>query len=206
MNNKGFTLIELMVSVTIFIVVMTISLGALLSISAAERKAEALKTVMNNLNFGLESMARTIRTGITYHCPAGGGAALYEPQDCSGGDDYFAFEAVGGDINDNGDQVVYFYEPDPLDCGANHIGGCIMRSVASGANPLPITASEINVTNLTFYVRGSVPEFESDPTTSQPKVVITLIGDIPSQVSAAGVVQSTQFRLQTSVTQRLYDQ
>jgi len=32
------------------------------------------------------------------------------------------------------------------------------------------------------------------------------VGDIPSQVSVEGVAQSTQFRLQTSVTQRLYDQ
>ena len=203
--KKGFTLIELMVSVTIFIVVMVISLGALLSISAAERKAEALKTVMNNLNFGLESMARTIRTGITYHCGSGG--LLNTPLDCENGDDFLAFTPVcvaGGPCPPP--PTVYRYESDPGTCGAGHVGGCIMRSVASGANSLPITAPEINVTDLTFYVRGSVPEFESDPTISQPKVVITLIGDIPSQVSAAGVVQSTQFRLQTSVTQRLYDQ
>ena len=58
--HRGFTLIELMVSVTIFIIVMVIALGSLLSISEAERKAEQLKTVMNNLNFGLESMARAI--------------------------------------------------------------------------------------------------------------------------------------------------
>jgi len=199
MSNRGFTLIELMVSVTIFIVVMVISLGSLLSIAAAERKAETLKTIMNNLNFSLESMTRTIRTGMFYHCGTGG--SVEDPQDCTNGDDYFAFEAVNGDIGNSGDQVVYKFEADPATCGANSIGGCIMRSLNSGVDFVSITAPEVDITDLTFYVVGSVAEFQSDPTTSQPKVVMTLMGEVPS-----GPSQVTDFSLQTTVTQRLYDQ
>ncbi len=191
-----------MVSVTIFIVVMTIALGSLLSISAAERKAEALKTVMNNLNFGLESMSRAIRTGITYHCGETG--TIDVPLNCPdqvNGDDYFAFEAIGGDINNSGDQVVYYFEPTAGNCGSSHIGGCIMRSVTSGGNPVPITAPEVNITSLTFFVVGAVASFDGEDPPVQPKVVITLTGQI-----AAGASQPTRFNLQTAVTQRLYDQ
>jgi len=197
--HKGFTLIELMVSVTIFIIVMVISLGSLLSISAAERKAEALKTVMNNLSFGLESMSRTIRTGVDYHCGSGG--TITEPLDCQNGDDYFAFEAVGGDSDESNDQVVYWHETDAGDCGQTGTGGCIMRSVEGGANGAPITAPEVVISHLTFYVFGSEPEFNNDPVHAQPRVTITLSGAV-----TLGTAIPTDFELQTTVTQRLYDQ
>ncbi|MDP4020742.1 MAG: type II secretion system protein [Candidatus Adlerbacteria bacterium] len=205
MHTRGFTLIELMVSVTIFIIVMVISLGSLLSISTAERKAESLKVIMNNLHFGLESMSRSVRTGITYHCGTTG--VIDTPNDCGNtgnpypAQNYFAFEAVGGNINSSGDQVVYYLETNPATCDQTGTGGCIMRSVASGGNPLPITAPEVVITSLMFYVIGSAAEFQNDSTHSQPKVVITLTGQV-----VAGTAPSTKFSLQTSVTQRLYDQ
>lgn len=201
MNKRGFTLIELMVSVTIFIVVMVISLGSLLSISSAERKAESLKTVMNNLHFALESMSRTIRTGVNYHCYDGGSAAIDEPQDCASGDDYFAFETVEGDPDDSSDQVVYRFESNASTCGQTGTGGCIMRSINGGSSFVPITSPEVVISNLTFYVIGSVPQFSGDSTSSQPKVVITLNGSV-----TIGTAAPSQFRLQTTVTQRLYDQ
>ena len=199
--NKGFTLIELMVSVTIFIVVMVIALGSLLSISEAERKAETLKTVMNNLNFGLESMARSIRIGTYYHCGSTG--IIDEPQDCDiTGQDYFAFEPVTGNPGDPDDQVVYRLESGTI-CGEGSIGGFITVSKNGGTiNTFSaLTSREVNITNLTFYVVGSVPEFIDDNDNRQPKVTITMHGSIPS-----GASQTTEFSLQTSVTQRIYAQ
>lgn len=142
MNMKrGFTLIEIMVSVAIFSVVMVIALGALLSISAAERKAETLKSVMTNLNFALEGMSRTIRTGLNYHCDTSnisGGTLV--PQDCpnaSAGSNYFVVQSNDGTF------VAY--------CLA---GNSVWRLRVSDANLLrtscsatdgflPITASEV---------------------------------------------------------------
>ncbi len=199
--NRGFTLIELMVSVTIFIIVMVIALGSLLSISEAERKAETLKTVMNNLNFGLESMARTIRTGVTYHC--GGTAPLDQPNDCLSGQSTFAFipACVSGGACPPPPTVYTLSSGDP-DCGTGSIGGCIMVSKDGGNNYFALTAPEINITNLTFYVVGSHPEFDvGNADQTQPKVTITMHGNVPS-----GPSQTTEFSLQTSVTQRIYDQ
>jgi prepilin-type N-terminal cleavage/methylation domain-containing protein len=62
-QGRGFTLIEVLVSVMIFSVVMTVALGALLAMSQSDKQAEELKTVVNNLDFALDSMTRTIRTG-----------------------------------------------------------------------------------------------------------------------------------------------
>ncbi|MDP4020968.1 MAG: type II secretion system protein [Candidatus Adlerbacteria bacterium] len=190
MHTRGFTLIELMVSVTIFIIVMVISLGSLLSISSAERKAESLKTVMNNLHFALDSMSRSIRTGIDYHCTSS--APLDQSQDCPSGDDYFAFRSV-----DSAQGTVVYCQGNGSSCSSS--GTAILRSV-NGGNFSPITAPEVDITSLTFYVVGSVSEFDNDPISFQPKVVITLTGEVPLGT------QLTSFNLQTSVTQRLYDQ
>lgn len=65
--KKGFTLIEIMVSLAIFTVVAVIAVGALLKVMDANRKSINLKTAINNLNFALESMSREMRVGSDYY-------------------------------------------------------------------------------------------------------------------------------------------
>lgn len=187
--KKGFTLIEIMVSVAIFSVVMVISLGALLAISASDKKAETLKSVMNNLNFALDSMSRTIRTGVNYHCGSGG--TLSEPLDCAlSPGTSFTFLAA------DGNQVTYLFDSTPANCvQTGSTGGCIKRRIGNG-DLLQLTAPEVVITNLSFYVVGA-PVGDG----IQPKVTISLNGSV--QVTET---QKTAFNLQTSVTQRLYDQ
>ena len=188
MYTKGFTLIELMVSVTIFIVVMTVSLGALLAMSASDRKAEAVKTIMNNLSFALESMSRTIRTGYNYTCTGG-------TPDCNTTPSYrFTFTAANG-------STVSYCLGSGTSCGTGttctDTNGCrIMRRIGTSGNFEPLTAPEVKVSDLKFYLVGSNP---SDFV--QSRVIVTLSGSI----ATSGTVP-TKFELQTSVTQRLYDQ
>ncbi len=208
MHNRGFTLIELMVSVAIFAVVMVIALGALLAISTADRKAETIGAVMNNLNFAVESMTRTIRTGVDYNCGSfGGGTSGSAGGDCTSGGDYFSFTAA------NGDNVVYKFDNDnnaSSPCGqTGPVHGCIVRSVNAGAYA-PITAPEVVITNIStgatglmFYLRGSLrgtPAFGNPGDDIQPNVVITVTGYVD-----LGAGKKSLFALQTSATQRLYD-
>jgi prepilin-type N-terminal cleavage/methylation domain-containing protein len=62
-KEKGFTLIELLVSMTLFSIVLVIILGSIISITDANKKARSLMTVMNNLNFTVDSMTRSFKTG-----------------------------------------------------------------------------------------------------------------------------------------------
>lgn len=203
MQTKGFTLIEMLVSVAIFAVVMTIALGALLSMSESDRKAQALKSVINNLNFGLDSISRSIRTGTNYHCgdsavTNGSGQAGYTTtRDCTGTPaNTFAY-------NDGNSTVVYRLETtDYAACGQLQSAvGCILRSTQGGGAGtfVPITAPEVIVNSLSFYVTGA--ESIGNSLLMQPKVTILIAGT----VSGAGGA-NTAFNLQTSVTQRLYDQ
>ena len=47
-KNKGFTLIEIMVSVSIVLVIMVIVSGSILSIFTANQKSKNLRSVMDN--------------------------------------------------------------------------------------------------------------------------------------------------------------
>ncbi len=66
-SNRGFTLIEMIVSLALFTVVAVVSIGALLKIMDANKKSISLKTVTNNINFALESMTREMRVGTKYY-------------------------------------------------------------------------------------------------------------------------------------------
>lgn len=72
MKSRGFTLIEMIVSLGIFSVVAVISLGALMRIISANHKAQAIQSAFTNLNFALESMSREIRMGANYYCNPNG--------------------------------------------------------------------------------------------------------------------------------------
>jgi prepilin-type N-terminal cleavage/methylation domain-containing protein len=191
MKARGFTLIEMIIAVGIFAIVMTIALGALLAMSESDRKAQTLKSVINNLSFTMDAMSRSIRTGQTFHCGSGG--TLTAPLDCAGSPaTAFAFQ------NSDGDTVLYEHRTaagDAALCGqpASRVG-CITRSIEGGP-AAALTSPEVYITSLSFYVNGA------QSITVQPKVTILLAGEV--SVSAT---QKSQFNLQTTVTQRLYDQ
>jgi len=67
-NTRGYTLLELIVSVGIFSMVMLIVTSAYLTLVHLDRKARATSDVMTNLSFVVESMTREIRTGTDYKC------------------------------------------------------------------------------------------------------------------------------------------
>ncbi len=174
--NAGFTLAELLVSVAIFSVVVTVAIGALLTVLNANRKAQALQTVMNNLNFALEQMSRDIRVGTDYRC----GPGTAPLADCTG-------QALGYTSHDGVTRVLY-----ELD-GA----GQITRSI-DGGQAQPVTASDITIEGINFIVSGPAND------AYQPKVLFALRGytgkDDPGHPEL-----KTYFNLQTTVSARLLD-
>lgn len=188
----------MLVSIGIFSVVMVVALGALVAMSEADRKAQTLNSAINNLSAALDSMTRTIRTGTTYHCGTG---TITTAQDCPNqvtGDPFFSFLA------NDGTQVSYCLSAPSINgvitlvcntatsCGAGN-SCAILRQTTAGL--IPMTAGEVNITNLAFFVKGA-PIGDG----LQPKVTILLNG-----VASSTFSKGTSFNVQTSVTQRIYD-
>lgn len=61
-SQRGFTLMEVMVAVSIFAIVVTVGIGALLTINNNYRKAQTSREAIDSLTYILESMSRGLRT------------------------------------------------------------------------------------------------------------------------------------------------
>lgn len=68
MHARGFSLVELLVSLSVFSIVMTISIGTILIMIDINAKAQALFTSTTNVSFALDNITREIRTGYHYYC------------------------------------------------------------------------------------------------------------------------------------------
>jgi prepilin-type N-terminal cleavage/methylation domain-containing protein len=136
MRNKkniksGFTLIEIIVSLSVFSAVILIILGAVLSIMNLQKKTNAFRAAQENLSYAFESIAKEMRTGTRYASVSG---------DFPSHDITFK--------NDQGNQVVYKVG------GGGNYDGQIVKCV--DGNPcVPLTSSELVVDNLTFVIKGA---------------------------------------------------
>ena len=181
-KNRGITLIEALISTTLFSVVMLISIGALISVSDSNRKSEITRTVMDNLNLAMESMARNLRVGYDYHCNVDF-TPVTSPSDCISGASSIAFEGYKG-TGSSADQIIYRLN-----------NGQIERSIDGGGIYIPLTSPELSIDNLLFYVTGALPGDGA-----QPRVVIVLSGS----ATFKGAIK-TEFKLQTTISQRRID-
>ncbi len=193
--NKGFTLLEMIVSLGIFAVVAVIAVGALLKISDANRKALILKTAVNNLNFALETMSREVRLGSDYSCSPNSSSIQRNGQstNCSNSGGWalaFASQYKGRD-SVNIDQecnltYVYFF-----DKSVNKI------------KKMQSKYCDDNINDSTKYFEILSPEVnivDSDISldkTNQPKAFIWLKGEVGSRES-----DKVGFSLQTTISQR----
>lgn len=197
-ETRGFTLIEMVVSVALFAIVMTICVDVLLSLVNADRKAQALQDVMNNLNITLDSMVRSVREGSAYHC---GTPVSTTPTDCTSTTDdpsnhyVFAYEPYGSAYNSQTNSwsqqpTVYSYDPTTKR---------IYRSI-NGKQAVAVTAPEVSIDEMQFYVVGTT-RGGSPPDNVQPKVIIIIKGT----AGAAGTKTQTTFSIQATAVQRVLD-
>ncbi len=181
----GFTLVELIVSVSLFATIMVISMGTIVTVFDANKKSQTMRTVMDNLNLTVETISRTIRFGSNYHCDITKGPpsypALTSPLDCASGAS--SMQVRGSDGR------VYIYR---------QIGNRIARSINGSANYF-LTSSDVTITSLKFRVFGS-PSYSTGGDIFQPQVIITVSGYAGTKANS-----KSTFSLQTTVSQRIID-
>ena len=214
-TNRGFTLVELIVSLGIFTAVMFIATGALLSIINVNKKAQAQQSAINNINFALENMARNIRTGSSYVCSSDGdstilgrysGTSIPPSQDdngCSTGGTALAFNS---NITGNSDVDTWAYVFKEVN-GKGSIWKltsipCTVSCTAPGGpytqQIYQVTADEIDIDKLRFVVEGT------GTGDGQPRVVINIVGHAFVNENVASP-RRVDFSLQTTASQRALD-
>ena len=185
--TTGFTLIEMIVAIGVFLVGLLIILGSLVSINDAARKARSMRIVMDNLSAAIDSMSRTVRVGSDFNCGCGG--TLTDPQNCpmiddlgNGGDVCIAFEGQHGNRLDGTDQIIYRLST------KGRIERCIKGVLCVDQDYLPLTAPELSISSFRFYVYGT--EVNED----QPVVTMLIRGSASTTRRTA-----TTFNVQTTV-------
>jgi len=225
-KTSGFTLIEMIVSLAVFSVVVTISVGALLMLVASNRQLQDEQAVLANLSFVVDSMTREIRTGTNYYCDSQNalnagpnGRKLFSEntnindldptavRDCLVASDVgdrftgIAFLEGGQSITEATDtKIVYFYDKNP-DGDVDTEDGALFRRI-SGQNAQAIVSSGVAITNAEFYVTGSERLYDDAGYLlegTQPAVTIYLEAQI------AGVANPKTYPIQTTVVQRTLD-
>jgi prepilin-type N-terminal cleavage/methylation domain-containing protein len=185
-NKDGYTLIETMIAISLFLVIVIAGMGALLNANLLHNKSKDMRSIMDNLSFVMDDMSRNLRTGYNYYCISGGsaetllGANTLTPlsgQNCWG----IAFEPSG---------------PSSAPQWAYEIisTNTIIKSTDGGATWVQLTPSEVAINTASSYF--SIVGAEPPPDIQQPFVTIHLVGTI---------LTTTSFSLQTSVSQRQID-
>jgi prepilin-type N-terminal cleavage/methylation domain-containing protein len=184
--NKGFTVLEMMVAIAIFLIVITAGMGAVLNANLLHNKSADMRSIMDSLTFIMEDMSRNIRVGNNFFCDSyHQGSPGYQPQDCLLGENVLSFEKT-----EFGNKVVYSYK---INKSTNDLEKIIMGT------PLILNPEEVIIDDDAsgFYLSGSERYSKSD--TNQPVITIILSGKIVSKG------YTTPFSLQTTVSQRTID-
>lgn len=123
LSSRGFTLIEIMVAVSIFAIVALIATGALLTANRVNQRAQAIKLAMDNINFALDMITYSAKT---ISSEAGSGSCV---------------EGVGGVP----ELIFNRGSADELKFSLDGNGHLLKDSIV-------LTADNINITNLCFHV------------------------------------------------------
>lgn len=124
-GKLGFTLIELIIASSLFVVLISVASGAFINTLRTQRIIMNLSESMNNTSFTIEQIAREVRVGFQFE----------------GGGDTLEF------TNSSGDLVKYTL----VSLDSNTKG--IERSENGGVGET-ITSPDVNIDNLEFILQG----------------------------------------------------
>ncbi len=196
-NKKGFTLVEVLVATTIFIVIMLVAVTSLLASQRSSKKGQAIRSALDNVQFTLESITRSGRLGSLYTCISSTGTTTLNivGGDCSAGGTGFAF-GLYDPITKITDGYAFYLGTTSTSRGA--IYRCITRGslavTLKGSDCSAVTSPDIDVTKFITIVNGS-----DIADGIQPSVKIIMEG------TANASTEQTQFFIQTLVSQRQFE-
>ena len=181
---SGFSLVEMLVAIGIFMSIMTLAITALISIMGANKKAQTIKSTIDSVTFAMENISKDMRGGTDYVCLPPNGSS----KDCPVGGTAVRYK------NSSGDTITYAFN------GASSNVGILTKtdSTANTTEDLISQDSNVNINNMKFYVIGAYNENAVMADRTQPRVIITVSGLIAVKGS-----EPTTFNLQTSVSQRV---
>lgn len=204
-NQAGFTLIETLVSLALFSVVLVIAGGTIVSVIDVNKRNQAISSVVNNLNYSIDSMIRDIKTGYLYKCDYSDTNTLAglklddEPvhKNCPNTANLTLVSTISGD-----DAVVKYEFVQPFDTANGYIQKTVYDAMGNMIGSYSITDKiNVNIDDISFSVKNpnaldcdAVSECEY----GQPSVFVVIKGKAGNQT-----IEVSKFYVQTFISQRL---
>lgn len=207
-TTAGFTLIEMIVSLGIFTLVAVVAIGAFLKIIDSNKKAQSLKTAVNNLNFALESMSREMRVGYGYYC---GGenetiTRSYTPGNCTE-QHLMAFRSskpgVGTVVRNCNLIYVYRYNSILKTVEKAEQSNCDQSIPSVGAPFIPLVSKELNVEELNFSAHIQKIGFGSKGGPGLSDALQAWVRIVVKASAGARATDKVEYMLNSFVSQRL---
>lgn len=196
-HTRGFSLIEVLVSLSIFTIVMTISIGALMVVINANTMAQNTQAVMTNIQYALDGITREIRTGTDFYCgsvaslPVSGNSV----SNCPAGGTAISFNEGGQSLTENASS---------RRIALRLSDGELQRRLGDGDGDSntneeedwePLTSPNVQIDTLKLFVTGTAKGEGEAPT-----VTLYIKGNAGAQDGT-----ESEFNIQTTIVQQLFD-
>lgn len=200
-SPKGMTLLELIISMGIFMIAINVITALYQGASAMHRRVIATQRVSNDLRFALESMADDVRIGtIDYDSYGAHSSTPIDATLCNAGN---ASAGTAGRcatlrlIDEDGVRSVVEAKNDPALCP--DVAACLVKTVKDRGNNSAterLSAKGVIVDSVLFQINAvKIPYCAGNPTV-QPLVTITVRGH--------GISGQIPMSVQTSASSRVY--
>lgn len=174
-KDKGFTLIELVVVMAVFLLIIGVAVAILLSVIQQQRRILSQQELLNQVSYAMEHMSKALRMAeidINGFCINEGSSYMLTEKG-------IRFK----NATDNGDCEEFYLDLD-RDSGKN-----ILKEKKNFGNGAPLISEKFTINSLKFIiVYNNLPATSTQPGLSQPRVVISL--DIQSG-EASQKIQTT---------------
>lgn len=190
MNQKGFSLIEMLVVMALFLTLMLVVSDIFLSVSLVQRKTIASLQAVNDLQFNLEQMVQAARLNKLDY-------------------DYYDLPLINpveelALVSSNGEKIIF--KKTGAGCPAG-VAACLSEKIGEAKPMFIISSNNINIEKLNFFILPGVNPYEFDSQKNQyasdhqPQVLIFIQG------KTLGIKSEDQrvINLQTAVSSRYYE-
>ncbi len=186
-KEGGFTLMEMIVATTLFVVVVIGATRIFNTIVEGQRSAIASQNIQENIRYFFEVMSKEVRTAKKNESNC---SSLLSPQPVPEYKVYNTAEV-------NGEEALYF-ENQYGQCVAYYVDADDTLMIKRGENEAAAMPASLAIDNLEFEVEDD----EIGETHSiQPK--ITLVMDV--SLSGIKAISSKEIKLQTTISSRYYE-
>jgi prepilin-type N-terminal cleavage/methylation domain-containing protein len=151
-NLRGFTLVEVLVAVALFVTILTLATGALFSAQAVNARLQANQVILDGMSLSFETITRDIRYGSLFNC-----SNVVDIENS------LKRKGCNFDLTGAGPGQVLVFKPlnsaDPDDRIAYYSSSSKIYRQAYVSNvleePVPVTSDEVIVDTFNFYVTGA---------------------------------------------------